>query len=131
MTKQNQALFTKLTPEQAAAIEGGATLRLDTLRLNRAGSDDIGGDDPIIRLNGNTVASFRDIIISNNPADNIFSIDQSFAVGDTFDIQILDDDDGFSAPDPIETRTYSGTGTFSSIFSNEFSSYTLSGEILP
>ena len=54
MTKQNQPLFTELTPEEAAVIEGGVSFRLDSVEVIQAGADFGSGDDPLVKVNGTT-----------------------------------------------------------------------------
>lgn len=130
MTKQNQPLFTELTPEQAAVIEGGLTLRLDSLEAIQTGSDTVTGDDPLIKVNGFSVFSLTNVNLSNNRENNIFAINQSFDVGDSISIEITDDDDGLNGGDDlIESFTFTGTGTFIQNFQNDFSSYNLTGAI--
>lgn len=55
--EQHEQLFTELTPEQASVIEGGKTLRLYSIKANKAGADPVGNDEPYIIFKGNKVWS--------------------------------------------------------------------------
>lgn len=54
--KQYEQLFTDLTPEQAAVVEGGA-YRLNTIEGIRVSADPVGGDEPYINANGKKIWS--------------------------------------------------------------------------
>lgn len=53
---QHEQLFTDLTPEQAAVVEGGL-YRLDSIEGVRVSADPIGGDEPYINVNGTKIWS--------------------------------------------------------------------------
>jgi hypothetical protein len=128
MNKQHQALFTELTAQQAAAIQGGVAFRLDSLEVIRSGSDTAGGDDPSVHVNGITLFGAETVI-----AGNFFQIDRTIDLGNPsqVDISIFDDDDFLSGGDDlIQSLSFTGTGTVDLIFQNEFSAYALKGEIV-
>lgn len=54
---QHEQLFTELTPEQAAVIEGGKTLRLYSIKCLTANADFIGKDEAYFTLGGNKIWS--------------------------------------------------------------------------
>jgi hypothetical protein len=126
MTKQHQALITELTAQQAAAIQGGFGFRLDSLEVIQGGGDFGSGDDPLVNVNGTKV--FSRVNVS---AGDVFSINKTFALGNasSLDITLSDDDD--DDDDLIQSLSFTGTGTVNEFFQNDFSSYFLSGEILP
>ncbi|WP_019507677.1 hypothetical protein [Pleurocapsa sp. PCC 7319] len=128
MTKQNQALFTKLTPEQAAVIEGGLRVRLYSLEVIQTGADTITGDDPLVRVNGSTLFSEKDV-----NANDILEINNSIDLGNvgTVRIEMSDDDDFLNGNDDlIGINTFTGPGIINKLFQNDVSAYILKGEIL-
>jgi len=48
-------LFTELTPEEAAFIEGGLSLNIERITAIRTGADTVGRDDVYINANGNKI----------------------------------------------------------------------------
>ncbi len=52
----NEQLFTELTPEQAAVVEGGAfKLYIGSIEALKTGADPVGNDEPYLVLNGKRV----------------------------------------------------------------------------
>ncbi|NEO03110.1 MAG: hypothetical protein F6K50_49680 [Moorea sp. SIO3I7] len=51
----NEELFTELTPEQGAVVEGGLFILIDQIQAIKAGADFIGKDDTYITINGNKI----------------------------------------------------------------------------
>lgn len=49
---QQEQLFTELTSEEAAVIEGGAELRLYSIEAIKTGMDSFGSDDVYLKVNG-------------------------------------------------------------------------------
>lgn len=51
----NEELFTELTPEQGAVVEGGLFIFIDQIQSIKAGADLIGKDDTYMTINGNKI----------------------------------------------------------------------------
>ena len=64
-------LFTDLTPEEGAAVAGGAFLYIDRIQALKAGADTFGKDDTYITLNGEKIWG-----------------DKGFSTGDTHKVEI-------------------------------------------
>ncbi|WP_414586691.1 hypothetical protein [Scytonema sp. PCC 10023] len=74
ISTSDEQLFTELTPEEGAVIEGGAILLLHKAIALRASSDitpGVNGDDVVIKVNG----------------EKIFGTKKNVQTGDTFDIE--------------------------------------------
>ncbi|MGB7442758.1 MAG: hypothetical protein WA919_16970 [Coleofasciculaceae cyanobacterium] len=104
----DEQLFTELTPEESAVVEGGAFVRIHSLRAIRAGADGFfgGDDDTYIEIGGNRVWGVR-----------------RFRTGDWFDVQrgrdfehvanieIFDNDRWPNPDDPMGSFTVGNTPT--------------------
>ena len=55
MTQVQKELFTDLTQEQSATVEGGATFTLHSIFAVRAGADWRGDDDLSVKFDGKTI----------------------------------------------------------------------------
>lgn len=55
MSEQKQQLFTELTPEQAATVEGGLFLLIDKIQCIKADADLIGKDETYLTVNGSKI----------------------------------------------------------------------------
>ncbi|MBE8965116.1 hypothetical protein IQ277_02305 [Nostocales cyanobacterium LEGE 12452] len=116
----DELLFSELTPEEGAVIEGGATLRLIRATAIRASADvfpGINGDDVYIKCNGNKIYGTN----NNVKTGDTFSIGKSYQFSGTasirfFDADVLSDDPlgGFivgSNPTGIKSAIISGSGS--------------------
>jgi hypothetical protein len=115
-TIQHEQLFTDLTSEQAAVIEGGATLTLQRIECLKASSDPVGGDEPYINVNGNKQWS------GSMEQGSTRTINKKLKVGSVADINMFDDDPWPNPDDPIgkPNTVYQGAGDGSyTSFGNE------------
>lgn len=119
----DELLFSELTPEEGAVIEGGATLRLIRATAIKASADAfpaINGDDVYIKCNGNKIYGTN----NNVKTGNTFGIGKSCEFNGTasirfFDADVLSDDSlgGFTV------GTTPTNGTKSSVISGSGSKY--------
>ena len=96
----NEQLFTELTPEQAAVVEGGLFIHIERLDAIKAGADTLSKDDTYIKINGEKIwgkESFR--TGQKRDVNRGLSVDSSFARVTLFDQDFGDDDylGGFTA----------------------------------
>jgi hypothetical protein len=92
----DEQLFTQLTPEEGAVIEGGATLLLHKATALRASSDPlpgINGDDPYFRVNGDKVFGTKNVKTGDTFQINKFYQFSGTAVIDSFDGDLGNPDD--------------------------------------
>ncbi|MEG4580736.1 hypothetical protein QUA71_14155 [Microcoleus sp. MON1_C5] len=52
---QHEQLFSKLTPAEAAVVEGGLRLTIDRIQAIKAGADSLSNDDTYITVNGTKI----------------------------------------------------------------------------
>jgi hypothetical protein len=109
---QHEQLFTELTAEQAAVIEGGATLYLNRIECLKASSDPVGGDEPYINVNGKKVWS------GSMEQGSTLTINKSVK-GSSFDTSMYDDDPWPNPDDPIGKPQYLAKGKSSATFGSK------------
>lgn len=88
-------LFTELTPEEAAVLEGGLSLYIDKIEAIRTNSDVVGKDDTYIKVNGNKIWGGKKGVSMNagqtKGVEKSVSFDRSATI-DLFDRDPGDDD---------------------------------------
>jgi hypothetical protein len=113
-------LFTELTSEQAAVVEGGATLKLYSIKALKAGADLIGPDDTYMRVNGHQIWGVYKMKTGQTRTINKFVDFSDRAFVQLFDRDLGKDDylGGFQAsttptgrPDKPATAFLSGSGS--------------------
>jgi hypothetical protein len=103
----NHELFTELSFEQAAVVEGGLRLQIQSIECIKAGADDIfgGGDDLFININGRFFAGNF-----NMKGGFAKTINRVIHIPDASIAVDLFDDDGISQPDFLGGFTARPTG---------------------
>jgi len=124
----NQELFTELTPEQGAMVEGGLFIFIDQIQAIKAGADLIGKDDTYITINGNKLWGDKSFSTGQTRTVNIgTSTPASFARIELFDKDgFLNRDDpmgGFTAFNTFGSQQImrvSGSGSIYDIYYRAF-----------
>ena len=88
----SEQLFTELTPEQAAVIEGGLSLYIDKIEAIRTGADALGRDDVYINANGNKIWGGKKG--ERMRAGDTKSVETSFSFDGSATIDLFDRDPG-------------------------------------
>ncbi|MDJ0900558.1 MAG: hypothetical protein QNJ55_17285 [Xenococcus sp. MO_188.B8] len=88
---QQKQLFTELTPEEGAVIQGGATITIIGFEALEASADGVGGggDDPYIKFNGQRKWERGGV----NKGDKIF-VNTSFGFSGKVKVEFTDNDPG-------------------------------------
>jgi hypothetical protein len=87
----DELLFSELTPEEGAVIEGGAILLLHKATALKASSDilpGVNGDDVVIKIDGNKIFGTK----KNVKTGDTFSIDKFYQFNGTASIDFFDAD---------------------------------------
>lgn len=128
LSEINEHLFSEISPEQAAIVEGGLNVAITRIDCLKAGADGFlsGGDDVYVKLNGSRAADFIDSFKTGtsrtlDPA--IFSSNSgSSATIDLFDADDTSRDDflgGFtvsSTGGKVVSKRISGSGSKYRVF---------------
>ncbi|WP_100904466.1 hypothetical protein [Nostoc flagelliforme] len=138
----SEQLFTELTPEQAAVIEGGVALFLivDGLQAIKAGADGFpsGNDDTYLTVNGRQLGG--EIGFTTGQYSTI-GLGATFGIGNSARVELFDADSGFNGKDDnlggftvtgttngqVKTRV-SGSGSIYDVYYRVFPS--LNGAVL-
>jgi hypothetical protein len=97
----SEQLFTELTPEEAAVVEGGLYITIDQIQAIRAGADTFSADDTYITINGSKIWGENSMSSGQSRTVNRgTNVPGSSARVQLFDADWPDDDDslgGFTA----------------------------------
>lgn len=85
-------LFTELTPEEAAVLEGGLSLTIDSIEAIWTNSDAVGRDDTYIKVNGNKIWGGKKGVSMR--AGDTKSVNQSVSFDGSTTIDLFDRDPG-------------------------------------
>lgn len=97
---QQEQLFTELTDEQSAVVEGGATFFVESIRAFNASKQ----DDLYMKVNGVKIISSKDI---NSNETRHVNKGQEFT--SSARVQLWDDDRWPNGDDKLSTRYFSST----------------------
>ncbi len=84
---QVQNLFTELTSEQAATVEGGFFLLIDQIHCLKADADLLGKDDTYIKINGTKIWGKTKM-----GSGDTKTVNRGLEVGNTGRVRLFDDD---------------------------------------
>lgn len=126
MSEMNHKLFTELSSEQAAAVEGGLALKIHKIQCIKAGADGFfgGNDDMTIHIDG----SLRTLSIDmNGGRTKTFADFRAFNSGSSMSVDLFDADStsqndhmgGFTARSTggqVFSKQVSGSGSRYRIF---------------
>ena len=122
---QDEQLFTELTPEQAAVIEGGKTLRLYSITCLKAGADPAGNDEAYLKLGDQKIWS------SSMGTGDYLAINKSYGFEGAPNLSLYDDDASPNRDDLIDSvGVNGGTGFLSRQFEGSGSKYQVNYQVL-
>ncbi len=103
----NEQLFTELTSEEGAVVEGGATLLIHSVFANRAAADGFlgGGDDVYIKVNGKRL-DFKKTLKTGDTGTVNLAVDFTRSTS----VQLMDEDGIFNPDDRIGRFTLTDFG---------------------
>ncbi len=122
----NEQLFTELTPEQAAIVEGGLFIHIEKIHAIKAGADTLSKDDTYIKINGEKLWGEKSFGTGQERDVNRgLSVDSSFARVTLFDEDWGNDDylGGFTARNTngsLRRAQVSGSGSTYDVYYRAF-----------
>ena len=94
---QNDRLFTELTPEQAAVVEGGnSSIYIERIVCLKAGADPRGADDTYVSINGRKVLDEYNMATNRERA-----VHQTFYNNGSISVKLWDEDGRWSKDDLV------------------------------
>ncbi len=112
---QHEQLFTELTPEEAAVIEGGVRITLSKIKCVKANMDtpaSLNSDDVYIKLGNQTIWGPKSM--DDGHEINLGNLATDIP-GSTVKIGLWDDDPAPNPDDKIQERTYGITNSWRTV----------------